>query len=117
MSAPDALLRLVRRAQADLRLPSVSAAVVVHGDVVWAEALGLADAGSGREAGPDTQYRVGSITKTFTVAAVLELAREGRLALDDPLSAHLPETYGRPLTLHRLLCHLSGIQREIPGEV
>src|SRR5205823_5138685 len=83
------LARLVRAAQSEHRLPSVSAAVVVRGERVLELALGVADAQSGREATADTQYRIGSITKTFTAAAVVALVDEGRIALDDPLGAHV----------------------------
>lgn len=111
------LSRLVREAQAQQRIPSVSAAAVGNGEVVWAEALGLADVAGETEARPDTQYRVGSITKTFTATAVLQLRDAGKLELDDPLSEHVPEAaHGSP-TLRRMLAHLSGLQRELPGYV
>jgi CubicO group peptidase (beta-lactamase class C family) len=110
------LERLVRGAQA-ARLPSVSAAVTRRGEPVWSGAVGLADAESGREATADTQYRVGSITKTFTAVAIMQLAERGELDLDDPLERHLPEAaHGTP-TLRRMLSHLSGLQREPPGEI
>ena len=111
------LSRLVRDAQSEQRIPSISAAAIGNGEVVWQEALGVADTSSGRDATPNTQYRVGSITKTFTAAAVMQLRDAGELDLDDPLSEHLPEAaHGAP-TLRRLLTHLSGLQREMPGYV
>jgi CubicO group peptidase (beta-lactamase class C family) len=116
VSQPDALSLLLRQRQAELRLPSVSAAALVRGELVWENALGVADARGG-EPGPETQYRVGSITKTFTAASVLALRDEGLLRLDDPLAAHVPEAEGSPLTLRRMLAHSSGLQREVPGEV
>jgi CubicO group peptidase (beta-lactamase class C family) len=106
---------LVRRAQSEHRLPGVSATVVVRGETVMETAVGIADAGSGVEASLDTQFRIGSITKTFTAAAVLTLAGEGKLALDDPLDRHLDAAAGRPLTIRRLLAHSSGLQRELVG--
>jgi CubicO group peptidase (beta-lactamase class C family) len=111
------LSRAVREAQSDQRIPSISAAAIGNGEVVWQEALGLADVPGGVEATPDTQYRVGSITKTFTAVAVMQLRDAGELDLDDPLSKHVPEAaHGEP-TLRRLLTHLSGLQREVPGYV
>jgi CubicO group peptidase (beta-lactamase class C family) len=107
----------VREAQAEQRIPSISAAAVGNGEVVWEEALGLADVEGKVEATPDTQYRVGSITKTFTATAILQLRDAGELELEDPLSRHVPEAaHGEP-TLRRLLTHLSGLQREMPGYV
>ena len=121
MRPPDALVaelsRLVRSAQAEWRLPSVSAAVFRAGEVVWEEAVGLADVEAAEAATPDTQYRVASITKTLTAAAVMQLRDADALALDDPLERHLPGVAHGSLTLGRLLSHLAGLQREPAGEV
>jgi CubicO group peptidase (beta-lactamase class C family) len=113
----DPLARLVREAQSEHRLPSVSAAVVVRGEQVLETAVGFADDAGGREATPDTQYRIGSITKTFTAAVVMELVELGALELDRPLGQTVPEVGDRPLTIRRLLSHSSGLQREPPGNV
>ena len=113
----SALERIVRDAQADGRLPSISAAGFRRGEILWQEAVGLADAEAGVEATPEHQYRIASITKTFVAASVFQLRDEGRLDLDDDLSRHVPEAaHGWP-TLRRMLSHLSGLQREPPGEV
>jgi CubicO group peptidase (beta-lactamase class C family) len=109
------LSEILRRGQARYRLPSVSAAVYRGGEVVWAAAVGIAE--EGRDATIDTQYRIGSITKTFTAAAVMLLAEEGTVALDDPLERHVPEARFGDLTVRRLLAHSSGLQREPPGKV
>ena len=114
MREPD-FGRLLRAAQAEQRAPSVSAAVFRGSQVVWAEAVGLADVDAGREATPDTQYPIASITKSFVAASVFQLRDAGALALDDPLDRHLPESPHGP-SLRRLLAHLSGLQREVPGE-
>src|ERR671934_2041507 len=119
--APEPLVaelsRLVRAAQAEDRIPSISAAAVGHGEVVWQEALGLANVEVEHEATPDTQYRIGSITKTFTAASILQLRDAGELDLDDALADHTPEAGHGRLTLRRLLAHMSGLQREPPGRV
>jgi CubicO group peptidase (beta-lactamase class C family) len=111
------LSRLVREAQANERIPSISAAAVGNGDVVWQEALGLADVANETEATADTQYRVGSITKTFTAAAIMQLRDAGQLDLDDRLEVHVPEAHHGAPTLRRMLGHVSGLQRELPGYV
>jgi CubicO group peptidase (beta-lactamase class C family) len=117
LPAPERFRRLVLEAQSAGRLPSLSAAVFRGGELVWDEAVGLADAEQQVEASADTQYAVASITKTFTAASVLQLRDQGKLELDDPLSRHLPEAaHGTP-TLRRMLSHASGLQREPPGEV
>jgi CubicO group peptidase (beta-lactamase class C family) len=117
LRGPERFRRLVLEAQSDGRLPSLAAGVFRGGELVWSEAVGLADVEQRLEATADTQYAIASITKTFTAAAVLQLRDEGRLDLDDPLSRHLPEAaHGAP-TLRRLLSHASGLQREPPGEI
>jgi len=111
MSAPEALDRLLQERQAD-RLPSVAAAVVRKGETVWRNAVGVADYAEEREATPETQYRIGSITKTFTATAIMQLRDEGALDLDDRLEAHLPGTRDGSPTIRRMLAHLSGMKRE-----
>jgi CubicO group peptidase (beta-lactamase class C family) len=106
-----ALERSLRTRQAD-RLPSVAAAVVREAEAVWSGAVGLADCEQARETTPETQYRVGSITKTFTAVAVLQLRDAGGLDLDDRLEQHLPGIANGSPTLRRMLAHLSGFQRE-----
>ena len=117
-SGPEAgaarLERLVRDAQAEGRPPSLVAAVFRGRDVLWEDAVGLADVEAGREATPDTQYPIASITKTFVAVSILRLRDAGELGLDDPLEAHLPGAPPGP-TLRRLLAHLSGLQREVSG--
>jgi CubicO group peptidase (beta-lactamase class C family) len=111
VSGPEALARLLQERQAD-RLPSVAAAVVRKGEVVWSDAVGTASYEEDRDATPDTQYRIGSITKTFTATAVMQLRDEGKLDLDDRLEQHLEGVTSGSPTLRRMLCHLSGMQRE-----
>ena len=97
-------------------MPSVSAAVFRDGEMLWEQALGHADVEAKRDATPETQYRIGSITKTFTAVGIMQLRDAGELSLDDPLTAHLPESAHGP-TIGRMLTHSSGLQREPPGEI
>jgi CubicO group peptidase (beta-lactamase class C family) len=113
--APETLAveleRRIRREQRDQRLPSIAAAVIRDGELVWESAVGAADVAAAREATPDTQYRLGSITKTFTAAAIMQLRDAGKLDLEDPLDEHVDAAAHAP-TLRRLLSHTSGLQRE-----
>jgi CubicO group peptidase (beta-lactamase class C family) len=111
----DALERTLRARQAE-RLPSVAAAVVRAGELVWSAAVGTASYEDEREATPETQYRIGSITKTFTATAEMQLRDAGLLDLDDRLEQHLAGVRTGSPTIRRLLAHLSGFQRE-PGEM
>jgi CubicO group peptidase (beta-lactamase class C family) len=109
--------RRLADAQAKERIPGPSAAVARDGEIVWAEAIGVADVEAGREATTEDQYRIGSITKVVTAVCIMQLRDEGRLDLDDPLSAHITESAHRGPTIRRMLSHLSGLQREPVGDV
>jgi CubicO group peptidase (beta-lactamase class C family) len=118
---PEGLSRelraIIAEAQSERRAASIAAAVVRGGVVVWADAVGLADAEQAVDAMPDHQYRIGSITKTFTAVCVMQLRDEGKLKLEDRLDAHLDVRAFGDLTLRQMLSHGSGLQREIPGDV
>jgi CubicO group peptidase (beta-lactamase class C family) len=103
--------QLVGAEQRDKRLASLAAAVLRDGEVIWQKAVGAADVAGGANATPDTQYRVGSITKTFTAAAIMQLRDAGKLDLEDTLDKHVEGAAHRP-TIRRLLSHASGLQRE-----
>jgi CubicO group peptidase (beta-lactamase class C family) len=105
------LEQLVRREQREKRMPSVAAGVLRDGELVWETAVGIADVEADVETTPDTQYRIGSITKTFTAAAIMQLRDAGKLDLEDPLDKHVEGAAHRP-TIRRLLSHASGLQRE-----
>jgi CubicO group peptidase (beta-lactamase class C family) len=97
-------------------MPSVSAAVFRGDEIVWEEALGLAATEPEETATTEHQYRIGSITKTFTAVLVLQLRDEGRVELDAPLRDLVPEAPVGP-TVRQALAHLSGFQREPPGDI
>jgi CubicO group peptidase (beta-lactamase class C family) len=121
LPAPEGLSRelraIIAEAQSERRAASIAASVVRGGVVVWADAVGLADAEQAVDATPDHQYRIGSITKTFTAVCVMQLRDEGKLKLEDRLDAHLDVRAFGDLTLRQMLSHGSGLQREIPGDV
>jgi CubicO group peptidase (beta-lactamase class C family) len=108
-----ALLRRVAAEQAERRAPSLVAAVVRGQDLLW-----TGTRGSVHGAAPtlDTQYRIGSITKSLTAAVVLGLRDDDRLSLDDPLDRHLPGTGVGAVPLRQLLAHAGGLQREPDGD-
>lgn len=99
--------------------PGAAAIVMDDGKVVYASGRGLADVAGKRAITPDTVFRLGSITKQFTAAVILQLVEEGKISLSDPLSKLLPD-YPKPgadATVAQLLNHTSGIQSYtgIPG--
>ncbi|MEP6758944.1 MAG: serine hydrolase [Actinomycetota bacterium] len=105
------------------RLPGASAGVVVGDELVWSGGYGFADVGTQRPHDAQTLFRVASITKTFTATAILQLRDEGKLHLDDPAVAHLPELrdaqspFGliETVTIRRMLSHESGLMGDPPG--
>ncbi|MFF7355082.1 MULTISPECIES: serine hydrolase domain-containing protein [Streptomyces] len=107
-----ALLHRIAVAQAEGRSPSLVAAVVRGGRAVWHGARTSVDGH-----GPDqnVQYRIGSITKTFTAVLVMRLRDEGLLDLGDPLEKHLPGTGAGEATIAELLAHTAGLAAESPG--
>ena len=108
--------RLLHSAQADYRMPSVSACVFRDGEIIWQRVLGVADVATSRAATTDDVYRIGSITKTFTAVLVMQLVGEGLIDLEAPLRTYLPEAPAGP-TIRMALSHLTGVQREPPGEI
>ena len=117
----DVAARLDRMAadrQAEWRAAGLAAAVVRRGDPVWHGLVGTTDANDVEATPtPQTQFRIGSITKTFTAVLVMQCRDDGLLDLDDRLGQHLPGTRHGELVLRRMLAHLSGLQREPVGEV
>lgn len=110
--------RMVAGKQVDWRTPGLAAAVVRRGEPVWQGFLGTTDAADHDALPtPSTQFRMGSITKTFTAVLVMQCRDDGLLDLDDRLEHHLPGTRHGGLTVRRMLAHLSGLQREPVGEV
>jgi D-alanyl-D-alanine carboxypeptidase len=110
------LLARLAHAQSRGHLPSVVAGLVRDGAPVWFGSYG-APAVPGHDP-LDVQYRIGSITKTMTAVLLLQDVRDGRVALDDPVSAVLGDLGGHPfatLTLRTLLAHDSGMQSEPNG--
>jgi CubicO group peptidase (beta-lactamase class C family) len=99
--------------------PGAAAIVTRDGKVVYAAGRGLADIEAHRPITPATVFELGSIAKQFTAAVILQLAGEGRLSLDDPLSKFFPDwpQPGAKATLRQLLNHTSGIRdfSKVPG--
>ncbi|MEU9364902.1 serine hydrolase domain-containing protein [Streptomyces avermitilis] len=107
-----ALLHRIAVAQAEGRAPSLAAAVVRGGQTVWHGSRTSVD---GHAPDENVQYRIGSITKTFTAVLVLRLRDEGVLDLGDPLEKHLPGTGAGEATIAELLAHTGGLAAESPA--
>ncbi|HKG57934.1 MAG TPA: serine hydrolase [Candidatus Limnocylindrales bacterium] len=91
-------------------IPGVSATVMFPDGTSWTGVSGLADVKSGRKVAPDTAFAVGSVSKTFLAALVLELASEGKLDLGGSVAKYLPTIrIDARVTVRQLLDHTSGL--------
>lgn len=113
-STSRALLRELAAVQRSTRQPSLVAGVVRDGGLVWSGARGAA-VGSGLVAGPDVQYRIGSLTKTITAVAVLQCRDDGLLDLGDSLGEHVGDVPFASARVRDLLSHAAGLPAEPAG--
>jgi CubicO group peptidase (beta-lactamase class C family) len=92
--------------------PGAAVIVVKEGETVYRMGRGMANLELDVPIQPDMVFRIGSLTKQFTAVAVLMLAEQGKLAVDDPITRFLPDypTGGRLITVKHLLTHTSGIK-------
>ncbi len=117
----DLVLRLDHRlatAQSSHRLPSVVAGLARADQVLWTGAAGLVE---GHPPTSDTQYRIGSITKTVVAVAIMQLRDAGTLTLTDPITDHLgpawdvAKTTLEHIRIGHLLMHTAGLAAETQG--
>lgn len=92
-----------------MRVPGVSVYVSTPTMGEWTAALGTADVASGTASQVADHFRIGSITKTMTATVVLQLAQEGKVSLDAPLSTYLPEVKTNSATVRQALQMTTGI--------
>ena len=92
--------------------PGCAVGVSLEGKNVLEKVAGMADLEHDVPIKPDTIFEAGSVSKQFTAAAVLLLARDGKLSLDDQVRKYVPELpdYGAPLTIRHMLNHTSGLR-------
>ncbi|HEY6274234.1 MAG TPA: serine hydrolase domain-containing protein, partial [Terriglobales bacterium] len=109
--------RVVEDGLAETGVPSASVAVVKDGAIAYLKAYGSARLEPPTPARPEMRYSIGSISKQFTAAAVLLLAEEGKLSLDDPIAKYVPNlTRAKEVTIRQLLSHTSGYQDYWPQD-
>ena len=97
--------------------PSVSVAIVKNGELTYAKAYGKSSLRPVRAATTDSRYALDSVTKEFTATAILLLAEEGKLSLDDPLRRWFPDLGAAgAATLRQVLTHTSGIRDYWPQD-
>ncbi len=97
--------------------PGVAVLMAIEGEVVYRQSVGFADLDRGTLITSKTNFRLGSISKQITAMAIMLLAEEGKLDLDDPMIRHLPElaNFGPDITLRNLLIHTAGLPEVYDG--
>lgn len=90
--------------------PGIAVLVAKEGKIIYRKGFGYADIKNKLLVNPDTKFRIGSVTKQFTAAAILKLQENNLLSVDDKLSKFIPDfPRGDEVTIHHLLTHTSGI--------
>lgn len=92
--------------------PGCALAVMKDGNIIYSRGYGMADLDHDVKITPKTVFHVASISKQFTAASILMLAREGKLSLEDQANRYVLELpdFGTPITLRHLLHHTSGLR-------
>lgn len=107
---------LARHLVAEHRTPGLSVGVVEDGRIVYASGFGVADRATNVRYDPGTQTPLGAISMQFTSAALLLLAQDGKLKLDDPVTKYIPAlTVAKGVTIRELLNHTSGLPDPTAG--
>ncbi len=91
--------------------PGCAVAILQDGETIYTRGYGAADLEQGVAIGPQSVFDIASISKQFTAAAIVLLAQDGKLSLDDPIRKHLPQLpdYANPVTIRHLIHHQSGM--------
>ncbi|HVA33533.1 MAG TPA: serine hydrolase domain-containing protein [Candidatus Baltobacteraceae bacterium] len=107
---PTSLDSVMRGALAADRITGAQVGVAVNGKLVANAGYGFEDVGTHAPVTPATHFEIGSTTKQFTAAAILQLREAGKLRLDDPLGKYVPDyPLGKSITIEQLLWQVSGI--------
>ena len=96
--------------------PGCAVGVAHKGATALTSGYGMADLERNVAITPATVFESGSVAKQFTAAALILLAQQGKISLDDPMRKYLPELkdYGAPLTIRQVISHVSGIREWRP---
>lgn len=113
----DRLQRKIEDIRENANVPGASLVIVDRNGIVWDADFGLADRDSATPVTADTVFRIGSVTKIFTAAALVQLDRDDNFSLDDAVAAHVPAGLffnqwedKHPVTVANLLEHTSGFR-------
>jgi CubicO group peptidase (beta-lactamase class C family) len=97
----------------EFAIPALALTIIASGKRVYAEGFGFQDEENSVPVTNTTRFRIASISKLFTAQAIMQLAQQNKLSLDDNISQYLPETIETKFTIRQLLTHSSGLQDKI----
>jgi CubicO group peptidase (beta-lactamase class C family) len=114
--------KIFRNYAAEKKIPGMVWGVVIDGRLAHVASTGVRDRATNAAITPDTEFRIASMTKSFTVLAILKLRDEGKLSLEDPVSKWIPEFANMPLPtrdsaplrVRQLLSHSTGFPEDNP---
>src|SRR5207237_366183 len=105
-------------------VPGIEIAIARHGKVIWQDGFGYADLGKKKPMTAETVFRTGSMGKTYTATAAMQLVEQGILSLDEPINTYLRRGAafevtnplgGRPITIRDLMTHRAGMTSDAAG--
>jgi CubicO group peptidase (beta-lactamase class C family) len=112
-----ALDAYIARLIQDYDIPGVGLAVVQNGQIAYTKGYGVRDVTTGAPVTPNTQFAIGSVTKSFTALGVMLLVQDGKVKLDDPVTKYISEfklsdpSATAKVTVRHLLSHTTGMVR------
>ena len=108
----DKATKALEAKRAKIGAPSLSAAITVNGELVWANAVGWQDVAKKIPASHETVYRIGSTSKSVTATGLARLVADGTMTLDAPISTYskdLPNPAWNDFTARQLMSHTAGL--------
>ena len=119
-SLKNAATEFIKKEMKSNKVTGLSVALVRNDSVIWAKGFGMADKDLAKKCSAITVYRVGSVSKLFTATAIVQLAEQGKISLDAPITEIIPEftinSNGydiNKITVRRLLTHKSGLPSDV----
>jgi len=94
------------------KIPGLSLSIIQDNQVIYSQGFGNRNLAKNLPVTPDTLFGVGSCTKVFTCISIMQLAEQGKLSIDDPVSKYIPLKIGiedKPIKIRHLMSHTSGL--------
>ncbi|MCD4814752.1 beta-lactamase family protein [bacterium] len=105
---------LIEKEMREHQVKGLSIGLVDDQKIIWAKGFGYADEKTGKLAGPETVFKIGSVSKVITAVGLMQLVEQNQIELDNPIKTYLPDfnvinNYSNPITVRSLMTHHSGL--------